>query len=432
MRAIYACLFVIVLAVAPAAAQPAGMDGWAALEAWVGAVESHEPGRKDEAVLTLSAISDEAFEATLRYIVYLLDSAQGQYGTRAFDDLFRRLSSDISLAPAERQTLRALIARVTRRGLSSFVKRAAMLHTDTTLFYPEGHLTSSEGTGYLAADGRTRGDQGRPWHWMLARSFLHLALTDWSDPRRPRLLPDSDPDVRLWYQAVANYLWTQRNYTEALPHVARGLELFPKDAELQFVRGLIHEVQAGPQIQEAVQEEVRRFTRPRGEIYISSVKGARQERAEAEDAFRRALASDPDHLEARLHLAHVLLGDERYADAARELAAVLARAESDWHRYFAFLFFGRAEEGGGRPAEARQAFDAAAALFPDAQAPRLAISQIDLRAGDRAGAMRVFDHLARGRGLDADPLWRYDAVRLPNAALAWIERARAAFAAATR
>lgn len=432
MRAIVGWMSALMLAATPAVAQPADADYWATLETWVGAIENHEPGSRDEALLALASMPDDQFEGTLRYMTYLLDNAHEGRGTRAFDELFRRLSGDITLSPEDAHRLEALVARVSGPGMVPFLKRAAMLHTDTALFYPEGQLTTSEGLGHIAADGETRGDLGRPWHWMLARSFLHLALTDWSNPRNPRLVPDSDPDVRLWYQAVANYLWTQRDYTEALPHVERGLQLFPADAELLFVRGLTHEVQAGAQIQAAVRDQVRRFTRPGGPVYVSSVKSARQEREQAETSFRRALASDPDHLEARLHLAHVLIGGEKFEDAIRELVAVLGRARTDWHRYFALMFMGRAYENVGRLDDARQSFEAAGALYPEASAPRLSISQLDLRAGDRAAAIRVLDHLARGRDLDADPLWRYDAVRLPGAALAWIDRARAAFGAVPR
>ena len=252
---------------------------------------------------------------------------------------------------------------------------------------------------------------------MLAREFLHLVLA---------VEPDDD-DTRLWYRAIANHFWTVRNFTEGLPHIRKAIELFPRDPELQFVRGLIHESQAAPQIQAAVAEQQALRTRNPGMIYIPSVGSAASERREAEDAFRIAIAEDPGHLEARMRLAHLLTCDRRHDEAAKELAIVLAGVEHPWHRYFASLLLGRAEEGRNRPSEARAAYEAAATLFPEAQAPRVAISQIDLRAGDRDAAMKMFELLAAERLHEADPWWQYDAVRTPESERAWLRRMRDAF-----
>lgn len=407
-------------------AQPAPVEHWGTLETWVDAIERHEAGENDGSVQAVASMPDEEFEATLPYLVFTLERALGNTGTRPFDDLFRRLYGEITLTPMDAQRLRSLMARITGPDIGIFFRRAAMLHTDIALYRPDAQLTTSEGSGHLAADGRNRGDRGRSRHWMLARSLLHLALTDVTNPRRPRLEPDSDPDVRLWYEAIANYLWSRRNYTEALPHIRAGLELFPDDAEIQFVRGLIHESQAGSHVQAAVEEQARQ-TRRAGMVYQSAVESAEKERAEALGAFRRALATDPDHFEARLHLANVLNAGEEYGQAATEAAKALESSDTRWHRYFALLFLGRAEEGRGRVQEARDAYEGASALFPDAQAPRLALSQLSLRAGDRDAALRLFDFLSTERGAGAEPWWVYDSVRAPNADLVWIERVREAF-----
>ena len=427
MRALLVWLIGALLFSSAASAQPARVEPWGTLERWVDAVEQHEAGENDRSVQTVAALPVQEFEAALRYFVFTLERALGNRGTRAFDDLFRRWYGDMTLTAMDAQRLRGLIARMTGPDISVFLKRAALLHTDVALFRPDAQLTTSEGSGSLAADGRTRGDRGRSWHWMVGRSLLHLALTDITNPDRPRLEPDSDPDVRLWYQAVANYLWSRRTYTETLPHIRAGLALFPDDAELQFVLGLVHEAQASAHIQAAVEEQKRYVVRQTGSTHAPLVQSAEKERAAAVEAFRRALAAAPDHFEARLHLANVLNADEEYGQAATEAAKALERSETMWHRYFAFLFLGRAEEGRGRVPEARAAYEEASVLFPDAQAPRLAISQLDLRAGDRDAALRLFDFLSRDRDAGADPWWAYDFVRAPNADLMWIGRVHEAF-----
>lgn len=426
MRRLPVWLIGALLLSSAASAQPAPVEHWGTLERWVDAIERHEAGEDDRSVQTVASLPVQEFEATLRYLVFTLERALGSRGTRAFDDLFRRLYGDMTLTPMDAQRLRSLMARITGPDIRIFLKRGAMLHTDIALFHPDAQLTTSEGAGSLAADGRNRGDQGRPWHWMVARALLHLALTDITNPDRPRLEPDSDPEVRLWYQGIANYLWSRRNYTEALPHIRAGLELFPEDAELQFVRGLIHEAQASPHIQAAVEDQARQV-RGAGLVYQPVVQSSEKERAASVEAFRRALAADPDHFEARLHLANVLNADAEYGQAATEAAKALESSDTKWHRYFALLFLGRAEEGRGRVQEARDAYEGASALFPDAQAPRLALSQLNLRAGDRDAALRLFDFLSTERGAGVEPWWVYDSVRAPNADLVWIERVREAF-----
>ena len=426
MRVFLVSLIGVLLLSPAASAQPAPVEHWGTLETWVDAIHRHEAGEDDASVRAVASVTVQEFEATLPYLVFTLERALGNSGTRPFDDLFRRLHGDITLTSIDAQRLRSLLARITGPDIGIFFKRAAMLHTDIALFDPNAQLTTREGSGHLAADGRARGDEGRPWHWMLARSFLHLALTDVTNPRRPRLEPDSDPDVRVWYQAIANYLWSRRNYTEALPHIRAGLELFPGDAEIQFVRGLIHETQAGPHVQAAVEEQARQVRRA-GMVYRSAVESAEKERAEAVGAFRRALAADPGHLEARLHLANVLNAEAEHDEAGVLAAAVARDSRQRWHRYFAFLFLGRAEESRDRATEARAAYTEASALYSDAQAPRIALSQLDIRAGDRPAALRLFEFLSEERDPDADPWWVYNSVRAPNADLVWIERVRAAF-----
>lgn len=428
MPALLAVAFGAALAAGPQRIPPPG--GWNTLERWVDAIETHEPGRDDQAVRVMTAMRLDELEGTFRHMWVLLDSALGNPGTRPFDDLFRRLSGDVVMTRADEVQLQTLRSRVTRTGIDRFLKRAAMLHTDVTLFHPDVHLTTREGTGHLATDGRSAGDLGRPWHYMLARSFLYLVLWDKDVPRLTVRKTEPDPEVLLWHQAMGNELWRQRNYTEALPHIRAAIDLFPDDAELQFVSGLIHESQSGAQLQAAVQEQVAAFRGRPGARYVPGVGSADAERDEAEDAFRAAIAADPGHLEARLHLAQVLNVDGKYDEALQEAAIVLEGVVHPWHRYFAFLFLGRAEEGRGHPDEARDAYTSASGLFPDAQSPRMAISQIDLRAGKRVEAAAVFEFLARERRYDADPWWQYDGVRVPDDD--WLARLRAAFAEATR
>ena len=64
----------------------------------------------------------------------------------------------------------------------------------------------------------------------------------------------------------------------------------------------------------------------------------------------------------------------------------------------------------GHPDRARECFDNAASLYPRAQSPYLALSQLARRNGDRPGALRAIQHLldlpADDRSRE-DPWWTY-------------------------
>jgi hypothetical protein len=78
--------------------------------------------------------------------------------------------------------------------------------------------------------------------------------------------------------------------------------------------------------------------------------------------------------------------------------------------YFAQLFFGRSEEARGQHESARTAFERASALYPNAQSPRLALSQISRRTGNRAAAQRELQMIAKlpaDERKREDPWWDY-------------------------
>jgi hypothetical protein len=75
-------------------------------------------------------------------------------------------------------------------------------------------------------------------------------------------------------------------------------------------------------------------------------------------------------------------------EAARELRRAGEAAREPRTRYFASLFLGVEEEALGRASAARAAFERAAELYPRAQSPYLALSQLARRRGERTDARR--------------------------------------------
>ena len=103
--------------------------------------------------------------------------------------------------------------------------------------------------------------------------------------------------------------------------------------------------------------------------------------------------------EARLHLGHVMSLQGRHEEAANQLRAATAAGNS-WTQYNAWLFLGVAEQSLGRVNRARESFDQAAALYPQAQSAYLALSQLARRSGDRSGALQAIRQMLSLPGSD--------------------------------
>ena len=121
----------------------------------------------------------------------------------------------------------------------------------------------------------------------------------------------------------------------------------------------------------------------------------RAELAKAERFFRDSLAHRPEHLEARVRHGRVLDHLGRHEEASANCAGPLPDGASDQLLYLAQLFLGRAEEALEHGEAARAAFERASALYPNAQSPRLALSQIARRAGNRPAAQRELQPFPR-------------------------------------
>jgi len=106
-----------------------------------------------------------------------------------------------------------------------------------------------------------------------------------------------------------------------------------------------------------------------------------------------------------------VLGDlGQHEQAVAELRRAVQNGAADQLLYFAHLFLARNHEALGNYDEARAELERAAALFPQAQTPRLALSHIARRTGNRAAAQRELQLLATmpaGERQREDPWWNY-------------------------
>jgi tetratricopeptide (TPR) repeat protein len=206
--------------------------------------------------------------------------------------------------------------------------------------------------------------------------------------------------LRDWYLVVASRLQSADQPEQLKRHVREGLELLTDEPELLLTRGTISESEAAAAV---VDRSVA------GEIYTSDyVHRWRQYMSGAGGDYEAAARRQPDLHEATLRWGRVnaLLGDRKAARRAfDDVAASGAPAQL---RYMAQLFLADLAEREQQPDHARAAYEAALALFPTAQAPMLALSQLCDSAGESECARRWLSQsmAATGRGR-LDPWWAY-------------------------
>jgi tetratricopeptide (TPR) repeat protein len=399
------------------------------LHVWVESIRQRDSGNVDEAVArvtqwtsaelgdlwievqALHKLMEEPRQSSFNFWV---DGPRGQVSRRIVYtgselDRLRRLALSLG-GRDDRKVSTPDYDRRVAAAQNRMLKRATVLHTAVALTHPRDVLTgpaapfsTSRDAVVLFADGRQVGIDRAANQWNFTRALLSLV--------RPSASADSG--VRAWYRASSAALVHDMQLHAG--HFNEALRLFPDDAMLSMLAGSFHEALASPQ----VQEFIRSATPPKG--ITLGVGSTRAELGQAETLFKRSLSIDPRNAEARIRLGRVLSLEGRHADAINELRRVDA-SDPAILQYYGTLFTGDAAEALGRVEEARAAYERAAALYPMAHAPRLALSQLAAREGDTIAASNTLE-LVLSRtdpAPDDDPFWTYHvaAGRDANALLA--------------
>jgi tetratricopeptide (TPR) repeat protein len=408
------------------------------VEQWLKAVLAHEPGAGDDAVVTIGSWPRDdlrTFWVDAAVLAQLLrDPTLSSFRIQLLDQRSQRITyepaqlrrlkvlacaaagtlteppcRELTAPAALDQDLRQLAAAAAAsRALGDgnyLLRRGALLHTDAAMFSAEvieplapQSPADPQRIVVNIADGRERELGSGALHWEIARVLL------------AGVAPAPDPMVRLWYRATA--AWMQhRNYYDPV-HLARARDAFPGDPDLLLLSGAERESYARPDTQAAARAAVL----PRG--IALDINSEREELRQAEALFRRALALKPDTAEVRLRLGRVLQRRGRHREAASELRLAIDAADEDLLRYYGYLFLGAAQEELSDFAGAAASYTAAATLYPAAQSPRLALSALARRRGDRKEALeeigRVFGLPASPPARD-DPWWSYHTAPARNA-----------------
>jgi hypothetical protein len=234
----------------------------------------------------------------------------------------------------------------------------------------------------------------RSAHLVFARRLVDLKRVERGGRGGQEVLPQSFR--KRWYLWIA---WSAHQTTDLdlLAEYVDAVEhQFPDDADVLLTAGSFAETLAWPRL--GAMGQMPAWLKRRG---------ARAQLLEtAETKYRRALALVPDLTEARLRLGRVLYEREKPAEALQTLTPLLAVQDSRV-LYLARLFAGAAAEALERLADAGAHYRAAVHVRPELATPHVALSHVQRRLGDVAGAMsEAAEALKSGEGVD-DPWWAY-------------------------
>jgi tetratricopeptide (TPR) repeat protein len=368
------------------------------LQRWCLEALEHAPGKADASADTVAAWPANATQLVVQDMLEVRARLARAY--QALDEhhseppvvAWRDWSG--SIAEAE-YILGVTQAEAGRHDVSGVARRAALLHTDIAVLLPPsgGCLTPGRPSPVQFIDGREGAVLQSP-HWDIAALLVGNVADDF---------------VRLWYRATSAYLLATWKLSSAEPHLERARKILPGDPVIAFDSGCMHEMFASARIQSIVR------TAAPGSRYVVDTPSKHLEQA---DRFLRE-ALDGDRRAITLaHHGRVLGLLERHAVAAGTLRAAASAADDPLVLFFAQMFLGDEEQALGHAETARACYRRAASLYPHAQSPQIALSQLERRYGDRAAAARATDRAfeaVRDESRRYDPWFDYPAPLVQDA-----------------
>lgn len=394
------------------------------LRDWISAVQQHAVGESDAALARIGAWTYDDLEMMRAYVEALAGLPIKDNRDRARR---RTLIDDRDLV-----TMAELRKLAVPRDFPTFLKRAALFHTDAVLLGASpvvnvppptprqqkprwARETAELRINVRSNDGRVEGFERANPHWEFAMDLLEALPA----------APSRDPIVALWFRAIGAHFASERNHAGSMLHFARARRMVPDAAEVLFGEACLQESLGSP----PEQEYVRITILPNGSQFLG-VESAQGHFRRAESLLRRALAADPGLIEARLRLGRVLGQQDRYEAALSELAQVVAAPPDRRLGYYAHLFIGEATQALGRLDEAQAAYRTAIELYPHTQSARIGLGAALRAAGDRSAAITAIlptlSEPVGSRDASDDPWWNYydgDAANLT----ALMDRLRAPF-----
>lgn len=365
--------------------QPGADPDWLLdLEAWLSAVDSHQPGTADAAARAIAPWPSAR-------LVTMLDDVVGLRDHMAVTRGEVHLKGRYLTARAIRRLLR--ITETERLGgeLNRVLRRGAVLHADIAIFARDLPLgRDASGIEVSMADGRQASAvPNEAYQLRFGREVLS----------KLRPAPATDPFAHAWYRATAAYLQRHRRLTLAEEQLRHARAVLSEDADLLFRGACALETLASRRAQTEIRS-LMLSDRYRLEIGSS----AALERL-ALELFVRVLALEPGRGEARVRMARLLGQRGRHEEAATELERALAVDLDARIRYCAWLFLGDEALALHRGQQAVTAYGRAAALAPGASSPLVALARQAREIGDRVATDEAMRRWWALRPDSSDP-WR--------------------------
>lgn len=265
---------------------------------------------------------------------------------------------------------------------------AMLLHTEAAL-----HASDDSFDGHLAFAVKASGDFDeisrrivlpQTTEGCLSRADAHRLLHDWA--------------------VLAVGVMHVRSHLVGLPGIViDALARDPKDPALSLAMGVYYERAAGYSV---VDESLIR------QIYAASRVSVWRHSMETAIDWLAVASSDPvlaPEAHLRMGRIHQLLGDAGRARAELEPLLETSSHATPVVRYLALMMAGRLDQGARDGTRAESRFEEALALFPSAQAPMLALSQLREESG---AALESVEWVNRSFGtahlpVRSDPWWAY-------------------------
>ena len=392
------------------------------IEEWREAVEQHQPGQADSAAIEIG--SWPVFEL--------------EFSIALFKSLLKHPVYELTIPPAGCRALADYLGVKREEDKNYWLKRGALLHADIALLQLQTGMAFPNRGQISSIIKAIRRSQKRQEKTCRSVRLLEPAILDlrdkgnrefaWIQDGKPvyesegrhmefgRFLLDSvvskpsqDEMVKEWYVAIAAYGLSRGRPGYIEQHLKDAVNLFPSDALILFYAGLLHETYATPRYQNAFRLRKVKY----------SYGSQKTELKLARDYFQKAVKAKPDFAEGHLRLGHVLGLLGHHQEAVSELQMAKAVVRNPELQYYAALFLGNELIVLRRIADARKQFERAATLYPAAQSPLWALSQLANSEGDIRNASIAMERAfaaEAGNGRGSDPRWKYDLVADEKAA----------------
>jgi hypothetical protein len=340
-------------------------DWFADLDAWLSAVDRHEPGKADQTAEAIAAWTQERLAQTLADVISLRQQ-MAIYKQRPGAEVRLRARR---LQPRDVELLcRITTSERVEGDLNRVLRQGAVLHADIGRFardLPRPAVVTD--ILVMTTDARQMSVDPGTAHWQFGRDLLASLQPDLTSARF----------TAAWYRATAAHMQAERMMTLADLHLSQARRTVPEDVDILFAGACALESLASRRMQ----AELAGIVLPPG--YVLSVRPVRSMEDEAITLFGKVLARDADRREARIRLAR-LVGlhgghEAAAADLRRSLQAPLPQSLA----YFGWLFLGDEELALAHREAASEAYERAAQLFPNASSPVVALARLAREYGDR-------------------------------------------------